>query len=247
MSTRQHAQLGQKKDKISNFLNTTQNSDLQLNYCNIVNLAGIDLSDVEKDVLCRGLKFGIPLSIRKESIVAVFKLAWLQLPKAGMMKDAELQCKVEMASLVHRYSNSKIYYPGFHLSHQHISATKSLKNRKEIIITKPDKGNSVVLLTKSDYGQKMWTILEDDSKFVPIGDAETKDKTTQQERALQAILLRALKKGDTTRYIYDWVQSSGSMRPYMYGVPKLHKDGVLLRPILSMINSPQHELEKWLT
>ena len=31
----------------------------------------------------------------------------------------------------------------------------------------------------------------------------------------------------------------------MYGVPKLHKEGTPLRPILSMINSPQHELAKW--
>ena len=53
-STRQRAQLGQKKDKILNFLNTTQNGGHQLNYCNIVNLARIDLSEVEKDVFCRG-------------------------------------------------------------------------------------------------------------------------------------------------------------------------------------------------
>ena len=32
----------------------------------------------------------------------------------------------------------------------------------------------------------------------------------------------------------------------MYGVPKLHKDGVPLRPILSMVNSPHHPLAKWL-
>ena len=105
----------------------------------------------------------------------------------------------------------------------------------------------MVLLTKSDYIEKMRTILEDDSKFVHIGDAETKDRTTQQERALQAFLLRALKKGDISRDVYDRVRPSGSMRPRMYGVPKLHKDGVPLRPILSMINSPQHELAKWLT
>ena len=33
----------------------------------------------------------------------------------------------------------------------------------------------------------------------------------------------------------------------MYGVPKIHKADIPLRPILSMINSPQHELAKWLT
>lgn len=33
----------------------------------------------------------------------------------------------------------------------------------------------------------------------------------------------------------------------MYGVPKVHKAGNPLRPILSMINAPQHEMVKWLT
>nr|CAH8822876.1 unnamed protein product [Trichobilharzia regenti] len=32
----------------------------------------------------------------------------------------------------------------------------------------------------------------------------------------------------------------------MYGVPKIHKEQVPLRPILSMINSPQHKVARWL-
>ena len=32
----------------------------------------------------------------------------------------------------------------------------------------------------------------------------------------------------------------------MYGVPKTHKSGVPLRPILSMVNAPKHDLAKWL-
>ena len=33
----------------------------------------------------------------------------------------------------------------------------------------------------------------------------------------------------------------------MYGLPKIHKPNVPLRPILSMIGSAQHELAKWLS
>ena len=32
----------------------------------------------------------------------------------------------------------------------------------------------------------------------------------------------------------------------MHGLPKVHKEGVSLRPMLSMIGSPQHALAKWL-
>ena len=33
----------------------------------------------------------------------------------------------------------------------------------------------------------------------------------------------------------------------MYGLPKTHKEGTLLRPILSMTDSSYHKLGKWLT
>ena len=38
---------------------------------------------------------------------------------------------------------------------------------------------------------------------------------------------------------------SGSLRPRMYGHSKTHKKNVLLRPILSMVGSAQHELAKF--
>ena len=47
--------------------------------------------------------------------------------------------------------------------------------------------------------------------------------------------------------IYDRIRPTGSQRPQMYGLPKIHKPNVPLRPILSMIGSAQHELAKWLS
>ena len=38
----------------------------------------------------------------------------------------------------------------------------------------------------------------------------------------------------------------GSVRPRMYGLPKIHKPDVPLRPILSMRGSAQYDLSKWL-
>ena len=60
-------------------------------------------------------------------------------------------------------------------------------------------------------------------------------------------LLRANKEKQLSREVYDKVRPVGLTRPHMYGVPKIHKEGNPLRPILSMKNSPQHKLTKWLT
>ena len=43
------------------------------------------------------------------------------------------------------------------------------------------------------------------------------------------------------------VRPSGSVRPRMYGLPKIHKaEPIPLRPILSLAGSAQHELARWL-
>ena len=47
--------------------------------------------------------------------------------------------------------------------------------------------------------------------------------------------------------MYDRIRPVDSTRPRMYGLPKLHKQDVPLRPILSMTNAPQHAMAKWLT
>ena len=102
-----------------------------------------------------------------------------------------------------------------------------------------------MVFDRTEYINKMNSILQTD-KFVKLGDANTKDRTLQEERALQAFLLHATKRGDISREIYNRIRPVGTTRPRLYGVPKLHKDGVPLRPILSMINSPYHETAIWL-
>lgn len=93
----------------------------------------------------------------------------------------------------------------------------------------------------------METILSQQEKFVKIGDVDEHDGTILQERALQAFLLRAHKAGHISKDVYERVRPVGAIRPRMYGVPKVHKQGAPLRPILSMVNAPQHALAKWLT
>ena len=44
-------------------------------------------------------------------------------------------------------------------------ALLQLAKNKSIIITRPDKGNGIVIMNKQDYHNKMFAILNDQSKF----------------------------------------------------------------------------------
>ena len=243
---RQRSHLRRKKTDEFERLNKEQNGDQRGQHKTIVNLSSVELTDVEKDVLCRGLKFGVPPRLRKEQILAEFELAWQQIPKGTLSKEDEMECKARLSGTAHRYANSKIDRTGFRLNREHMTAIGQLKKNKNIVIIRQDKGNGTVLMDKSDYIEKMETILKDEAKFELIGNAEEHDRTLQLERALQAFLLRAEKQGHISREVYERVRPVGSTRPRLYGVAKVHKLGTPLRPILSMIKAPQHELAKWL-
>ena len=49
------------------------------------------------------------------------------------------------------------------------------------------------------------------------------------------------------REIYDRIRPTGSQLSQMYGLSKIHKQNIPLRPILSIIVSAQQELAKWLS
>ena len=71
-----------------------------------------------------------------------------------------------------------------------------------------------------------------------------KDPTTKMERRVA----EALKKLETQGHIYTkqrrYLTPQFSKPPQMYGLPKIHKEGVPLRPIVSSIGSPTYNLAK---
>ena len=125
-------------------------------------------------------------------------------------------------------------------------AINSLRKNDDIIITKPHKGSGVVLLNKSDNVDKMNKILDDQSKFKRHGPVSFNDNTAIIELRLQKRLLDLVKADLMPKGIYDAIRPTGSQRPRIYRLPKTHKEGTPLRPILSMTGLSHHELGKWL-
>ena len=92
----------------------------------------------------------------------------------------------------------------------------------------------------------MENILNDASKFECLSPAATADRTVTIEAKLQNRLRELLNSEQLPEQVYDEARTIGSQRPRMYGLPKTHKIGTPLRPILSMVASSHHELAKWL-
>ena len=154
--------------------------------------------------------------------------------------------KAQLTDLAHSYSDSQIEKHDFMMQNECYQAIKSLRRNEKILITRPNKGSGVIILNKSYYVTKMGNILNDASKFERLGPAAKADRTATIETKLQNRLPELLNSEQLPKQVYDEVRPTGSQRPRMYGLPKTHKVGTPLRPILSMVGSSHHELAKWL-
>ena len=128
------------------------------------------------------------------------------------------------------------------LSDDELAALKSLKSNKNIVIAKGDKGNCIVILDKVSYIAKAEKILNGNQFQALIN----KNYHQAREKELNKYLIELLKEKVIDQKLCFQMQSICSSLSVFYGLPKVHKIGYPLRPIISTIGSYQYELSKYL-
>ena len=213
------------------------------------NLSSYSLSDQELFVLSHGMNFSLPpKSLNRLAVFAEFEVLMGQLKHhtpISIVKKQELQAR--LVDIAHSYCGTPINPSDRRMLRTCRDALRQLRAEESIVILKPDKGSGVVVLDKVDYIRKMTTILSDATKFRRIGPTEVHDNTSKIEDDVRKFLVELVKKKQLPKEVQEAIRPVGSQLPRLYGLPKTHKEGVPLRPILSMTNSVQHKLAKWLT
>ncbi|CAF3806187.1 unnamed protein product [Rotaria sordida] len=118
----------------------------------------------------------------------------------------------------------------------------NLSKYPSVLITKPNKGRGVVILDRNDYTEKLENILSDNKKFKLLNE----DPTISCENALTTVLRQMKNEEYWTQQEYKYIKPVGSVPARLYGLPKVHKDNVPLRPIVSCIKSYNYKLGKFL-
>ena len=117
----------------------------------------------------------------------------------------------------------------------------SRKKSKRMKILPADKGNTTVILTNEQYSQKMEGHLNTSTYSLL-----KKDPTDSLTRKLDAILKNLLKEEKLDKKFYDNSRVLHPSAPQIYGLPKIHKPGIPLRPIVSFYDTPLSALHKQL-
>ena len=131
-------------------------------------------------------------------------------------------------------------------SESDLDILKTLKSDKSIIICRPDKGRGVVIMDKNDYIAKMNAILNNPINFQVQPNIDPFKNNLLLEDKLYRFLKRMYNQDKITENEYKTMYSSGSNQGIMYGLPKIHKTNIPLRPVLSSFKCHTYKVAKFI-
>ncbi|BHF79424.1 hypothetical protein SprV_0702254400 [Sparganum proliferum] len=117
-----------------------------------------------------------------------------------------------------------------------------IRKIKDIVTLPADKGRSTVVMDKAEYCTKVGILLMDKEAYAPSTVSEFKKLVNSINNTIDKLG----KAGALTRREALDAKASDNAMARFYGLPKLHKQGVPLRPIVSLRGTPTFGLPKCL-
>ena len=120
-------------------------------------------------------------------------------------------------------------------------ALKSLREDKSIMFLPADKGHANVVMDTDTYRAKVSTLIENRPYQLL-----NKDPTDRLTRKLSEKLLSLKRTGSLSEAVYNKIRPRHNQPPRIYGLPRIHKADVPLRPIVSCLNTFAYDLSAYL-
>ncbi|KAL9964367.1 hypothetical protein ACROYT_G027998 [Oculina patagonica] len=198
----------------------------------VINLSSRTLNDAEIALLQKGLNFAVtPANVPAKEIIA-------------SVESAIRQLNAEQADTVRRTVNSILQQaepPDPNITEEMRDGLKSLKEDESIMVLPADKGRASVVMDADTYRTKMSTLIENGPYQLL-----NKDPTDRLTRKLSKELLTLKRNGDLSGAVYNKIRPRHKQPPRIYGLPKIHKADIPLRPIVSCVNTFAYDLSAYL-
>ena len=135
-----------------------------------------------------------------------------------------------------------IHTPKSNITREERKAIDELRRDKNKMILTVDKGVSMVVMDRDDYNHKAEALLQE-SAYRPIPN----DPTNKYKTKLIALLTSIKREGGNNEATYKKLYPTGAGYPKFYGLPKIHKEGTPLKPIVSSIGAVTYSTSKELS
>ena len=198
----------------------------------VKNLSSTPLTEEQERLLAWGPKF--PIRPRhppvREYVVAVEQAC------SRLNKGEVDEIMVEVKKALKRACTSR---PSPNISKKEYQALKELKEDKSRVILTVDKGVSMVIMDRTEYNKKAEELLNTGT-YKKISD----DPTKKHKNKLISILKNIKAEGGINEETYRRLCPTTAVPSKFYGLPKIHKPGIPLRPIVSSIGAETYNTAK---
>ena len=198
----------------------------------VINLSKTPLTREQERILAHGPKFIIT---PKETPVTEYIVATEQAcTKIDQRKQDEFRVEVKRLLLQDQNNKRQI-----NVSKEELKALKELKLDTNRLILTANKVVALVVIDKQEYIKKAEDLLQE-SSYKKIID----DPTAKQKSKLISILKNIKADGGLKDELYRRLYPTGAGSTKFYGLPKIHKPGIPLRPIISSIGTVTYNTAK---
>lgn len=128
--------------------------------------------------------------------------------------------------------------PKSNLRKEELVALKPLNQNKDIIVPKGDKGGSFVILNRVDYCNKMLDHLHNSGSYKKVPKNHLKKVAKNVALSIKSI--------SSVISLHRKLIERNPIALRIYGLPKIHKEGAPLRPIVNIIGGPTYLLAMFL-
>ncbi|XP_044744509.1 uncharacterized protein LOC123306525 [Coccinella septempunctata] len=205
------------------------------------NLSQTAVPEEVRIVLGLGSKFSVPLDHKeiniKDLIADVESLLDLV---EGDRRDT-LRAKIASIITGHLHKNKNNTRATDNIGRLYKTTKYFLRTNDHLVVLDSDKGSVTVLMNRADYLQKMYSIVDTDD-FKKI----SRDPTTTIQNKTNKIISTLVDQNILSKEAAKSMKSYNSVSPRMYGNPKVHKENVPMRPIVSDVQGPTCKLSNYI-
>ena len=199
----------------------------------VINISSKPLNKAQEKLLAHGPNYAV---VPKSPPIAEYIAAVEQACSRLQQGEAE-ELRGEVKSIIKRSRN-----PPPNITREERKAIRELKQDKSRMVLTADKGVALVVIDTEEYKKKAQELLQQ-----PTYQLIATDPTSKYKNKLINMLKSIKAEGGITEAVYKKLYPTGAGSPKFYGLPKIHKEGVPLRPTVSSIGAVTYHTSKELS
>ncbi|BET03458.1 ankyrin 2,3 unc44 [Nesidiocoris tenuis] len=199
----------------------------------LVKMVDVEMSVEVEDVLGLSPSVNLPYNANNLPVLDIItdvEMILGDVEDPGQRRAVRANAATILRNGISRYKNQ----PQSALEPSVRAARSFLHDHPELVLTRSDKGKTSVLMLKEEYHDKMNSLLDDRSVY----KIQKTNPTYGLQKRCNDMVDRLVGLGCIDRWKKDTYKTQNAVAPKIYGLPKCHKDGIPLRPIVSCLGSP---------